>query len=812
VNSFIGRSREVDEISNLLKRTRLITITGVGGSGKTRLAHLIAGRLLQSYPDGIWLIELASLRQSTLVLETLAQVLGLPERSERPLMDSLIAFLKPKQMLLVLDNCEHLIDSCATLVKVLAQTCPHVCLLCTSREPLHNPGEVIWRISALSLPEIKQVSTSGEISLSESVQLFVDRARAVLPDFTLNEKNAPAVAQICRRLDGLPLALELAAARVTVLSTEQIAERLDNCFSLLTTGSRTALTRQKTLRATLDWSYDLLSDQERLLFRRLAVFAGGFDLDAVSALEKNKEGEVLDLLAGLVDKSLVLAEEGSVQVRYHLLEPVRQYAEYWLGRSGEAKHVRRHHRDWFLARVEQANNALGGTQHNFWVAYLERELDNIRAALGWCLREPEEEIAGILLANALWQFWLLRGYLVEGRRWLDLCLQQTSDPTALRAETLLHAYALSIRQAEFATASGQNMVEKSLSIYRILSDTQGINSALQMYGIQAYMASDFVRARSSFSESRDLSQKDGQGFDYVLAMHSLGILAQAQGDLTSARQHLEESLTLLRGLDDQQGITFSMLNLVAMELPFKGDGQILIVDEETWVLLRTLSTSTVAGYVLANLASLSRLEGANKRAHSFLEESYELFQRIGDKAGFGQVLGQIGNLHRSEGSYEQAHAFLEKSLAVRQELGDHRGIGRTLNNLGVLTMVEGFYQQAQALFEQSMSHFADMGDTVGIAATIDNQGHLALFESDYSRARVLYTESRVIYQKSGDLIRASAAPTMHQGIAAQAAGDFAAARSSFEESLNLYTQLGDHRGIDRLKRLLANLEQSNLTS
>jgi predicted ATPase len=674
---------------------------------------------------------------------------------------------------------------------------------------LHIPGEVIWRISSLSLPDVQQVSNSNEISRSESVQLFADRARAVLPDFTLTEQNASAVAQICCRLDGIPLALELAAARVTVLSSEQIATRLDNCFSLLTTGSRTALTRQQTLKATLDWSYQLLSDSERALFRQLAVFAGGFDLDAVNAQESGAEGEVLDLLANLVDKSLVVAVERAGQVRYHLLEPVRQYAEYWLEHSGEVRHMRRHHRDWFLARAEQANSALWGTRHSFWMTYLEREHDNLRAALGWCLRETGEVMAGLSLAGALWQFWLLRGHLVEGRRWLELYLKEAPAPTALSAETLLHAYALSIRQAEFAATTGRTMIEQSLSIYRDLDDIHGVNRALQMYGIQAYMAGDCGRARTTFGESRALAQKAGQVADYALAIYSLGVVEHAQGNFPLAREHLEESLALLRGLEDQPDIAFSLLNLATMELPFDAAGQVLIVDEETWVLLRTLSTSAATGYVLANLGSLARLEGAPERAHTYLEESKVLFQRLGDKAGLGQVLGQIGNLCRSERNYDQARVFLEQSLALRQELGDQRGIGRTLNNLGVLAMVEGDYRQAAALFEQSMAYFAAMADTVGITATFDNQGHLALFDGDYRRARMLYAESLATYHERGNLIRGAAAPMMHQGIAARVAGDYAAARTSFEVSLALYTQLGDQRGIARLRHLLGNVSQSD---
>jgi len=812
VNSFVGRAHELAEITHLLKRFRLITITGVGGSGKTRLALQIANLMLQQFSDGVWLIELASVRQAALVPEVVAQTLGLPEQPGQPVLEMLVAFLKPKHVLLLLDNCEHLIESCATLAQCLVEACPRAYLLCTSREPLHIPGEVLWRISSLALPDARQGADPGTIGQSESVQLFVDRARAVLPSFSLTENNALAVAHICRRLDGLPLALELAAARMAALSVAQIVERLDNCFSLLTAGHRTALTRQQTLKATLDWSYDLLPAAERALFRWLAVFAGGFDLAAAEAVgtgEGFEAGKVLDLLTSLVDKSLVVAEMQGDQMRYRLLEPVRQYAEHWLASSGETRQARKQHRDWYLHLVEQANAGLWGERHTFWVACLERELDNVRAALGWCLREPGWALTGLSLAGVLWQFWLLRGYLAEGRRWLELLLAQAPEPTASRAAMLLHLYTFTLRQAEYAATAVQALVEQSLSIARALQDPQSTSLALHMYGIQAYMVGDFERARASFRESLTLAQPHVHVAESAFATYSLGVLAWAQGDFPLAWERLEEIASLLRGGKNQPHPTCCLLNLATLELPFGESSQTLLVDEETWVVLRAMNTSTMLGYVLANLGTLARLEGEMDRAHAYLEEGKALFEQIGDKAGLSQILGQLGNLYRSEQRFEQARSFLEQSLALRYELGDRRGIGRTLNNLGLLAMARGDFQQAHALYEKSMALFESMGDTVGIMATLDNQGHLALFEHNFEHARLLYTERLGYSRRLGDIRRGEAVPLMHLGIVMQALGDHTAARANYDACLARLIQLGDQRGAARLRHLLETLSQEH---
>src|SRR5215207_2916670 len=442
--SFVGREREVVEVKRELAMTRLLTLTGAGGSGKTRLALEVAKDLLGTYPDGAWLIELAALSEEVLVPQAVAAALGMREQPGRPLTDTLVDALRENKMLLVLDNCEHLIDAVAQLAETLLGSCPGLRVLATSREAFSIVGESVWQVPSLSVPDSRHPSTVEYMAGFESVRLFVERARRRASAFVLTPRNVRAVVEICWRLDGIPLAIELAAARARVLSVEQIAERLDDCFRLLTVGSRTALLRHRTLRATIDWSYELLSEDERRLFRRLAVFAGGFTLEMAEAIcsgENLKEDEVLDLLSHLVEKSLVVVQELSGEMRYRLLETVRQYGWEKLEESGEVDPIRRRHANFFLALAQEIEPRIEPKIHNadrhMWLERLEIEHGNLRAALRWAVDMGKAE-TGLRLASALFWFWHMRGYLKEGRSWFDRALAEVPERTAVRAEALYH--------------------------------------------------------------------------------------------------------------------------------------------------------------------------------------------------------------------------------------------------------------------------------------------------------------------------------------------------------------------------------------
>jgi len=397
MTSFVGREQEMLEAKRLIPMTRLLTLVGAGGSGKTRLALEVARDLRGAYPDGVWMVELAPLSEPGLLAQEMAGALGVTELSGEPLADTLADFLGGKEILLVLDNCEHLIEAAARLAEYLLHWCPRLRVLATSREPLGIAGEVVWQVVPLSLPDRDEPASVVGLMRYEALRLFVDRARLRLPDFELTEKNAGAVARVCRKLGGIPLAIELATARMGALAVEQVAQRLETSLDVLKGASRTAAARQRTLRATLDWSHDLLSESERALFRRLSVFAGGWTLEAAEAVCSGggvEVKDVLDLLGALVDKSLVVAgATSSGALRYRMLEPIRQYAQEVLEQGGQAEEVQGQHGAFFLVLAEEAEPELAGTTQGVWVERLEAEHDNMREALSWFLERGEGETA-----------------------------------------------------------------------------------------------------------------------------------------------------------------------------------------------------------------------------------------------------------------------------------------------------------------------------------------------------------------------------------------------------------------------------------
>src|SRR5919107_2985803 len=392
LSSFVGREKELTEVKRLLENNRLLTLTGPGGCGKTRLALLSASELVEGFEDGVWMVELASLAEPSLVPQAVASTLGVRERPGSSLTGALSDYLRTRKVLLILDNCEHLIDACADLAEAWLRTCPGLCVLATSREALGITGEIARPVPSLSLPDLRRLPDIDSLPRYESARLFVERAASVKANFKLTEQNAPAVAQVCYRLDGIPLAIELAAARTKVLSVEEIADRLSESFGLLSAGSRKAMPRHRTLHATMDWSHELLGRKERALFRRLSVFAGDFALEAAESVcvgEDLERDEMLELLSHLVDKSLVVVREQDGETRYRLLQTVHQYGREKLSESGEAGQVQEWHARYYLRLAEEAEPELKGEQQVAWLERLEQERDNLRATMRWLLARGE---------------------------------------------------------------------------------------------------------------------------------------------------------------------------------------------------------------------------------------------------------------------------------------------------------------------------------------------------------------------------------------------------------------------------------------
>lgn len=560
LTSFVGREREMVRVKDLLSSTCLLTLTGSGGCGKTRLALQLAGSVVEEYPDGVWLVELAALSEPALVPQTVARTLRIREDPGRPLLSTLLDQLRSRKLLLVLDNCEHLGTECAKLAETLLRYCPSITILATSREPLRIVGETTCRVPSLSFPERLSTPPVNDFMEYEAIRLFVERAAAVQASFALTPQNAAAVAAVCRHLDGIPLAIELAAARAQMLSAEQIAARLDDRFRLLTRSSRTVPPRHQTLRAAMDWSYGLLSESEQTLFRRFAAFAGGWTLEAAEAVcagDGIQSDQVLDVLSRLIDKSLVIFEQRGKVTRYRQLETVRQYAHDLLSATEEMQAVRDRHQRWFLDMAERAAAALKEADQGIWLNRLDAEHDNLRAVLERAMESGQHDI-GLGLAVALWRFWLARGYAEEGRRWLDaLLLGSGAAPAALRAKALNAVGNIAMTgQNDYAAA--RMYLEESLAIRRAVGDAEGVAQALLNLGIVASGQGDHVTARELFRESRGLCQELGDRWSVALALNNEGHAAFRQGDLAAARSLLQQSQAAFRELGDKARLAMAL--------------------------------------------------------------------------------------------------------------------------------------------------------------------------------------------------------------------------------------------------------------
>ncbi|MGH2347813.1 MAG: ATP-binding protein, partial [Chloroflexota bacterium] len=682
LSSFVGRAWEQAELRQLLDRTRLLTLTGPGGCGKTRLALALAEERAAAGSVEVRLVELAPVDTGTDVTRATARVLGLREESGRPLLDTLVAHLADHPILLILDNCEQVLEACAALAHGLLRACPGLRILATSRERLGLTGETVWPVPPLSLPTLDGRSSLAHLAQAEAVQLFIERVRGVRPGFALTERNGAAVAQICRQLDGMPLALELAAARAATLTMEQIAERLDDRFGLLIAGNRGALPRHQTLRAALDWSWDLLRKEEQALLRRLAVFVGGWTARAAETVCAAEElpspgiegGKVVDLLDGLIAKSLAqIVETADGEVRYGLLETMRQYGLERLAQAGELTKVRDRHLRWCVALAEEAVPALAGPEQQTWVNRLEAEHDNFRAALTWSEQECRHPISGLRLASALWRFWLVHGHLAEGRRRLDHALTMAdAAPIATRAAALWGAGNLAHRHGDFAQAG--LLHRQSLALFRELRDERGIANSLNGVGLVAWSLGEYGQAMTAFEESLSLRRELDDWSGIATALSNLGCVARSMGDYRRARALFEEALTLDRVQGHKLNSAIAMSNLGSV-LERQGDhGRGAALHRESLALFRELGDTTGIAMALGNVGSPAHPRADFAQAKELLEESLSLFRDMGDIQGISGATAKLGNLAYRQGEYSQAERLYTESLTLSRQVGEKEGI------------------------------------------------------------------------------------------------------------------------------------------
>ena len=719
--TFVGRDRELAELRRLQAGTRLLTLTGSGGCGKTRLSLQLAADSLEQFPDGAWLVEFASLADPGLVPQTVATELGLKEVPGEPISLTLAEHLKDKRLLLLLDNCEHLLDGCAQLANALLRKCAQVSIIASSREALGMGGEQSFRVPSLSIPDVDPAHTPDSVALFDAVQLFIDRAQLARPDFEINQQNAATLASICYRLDGIPLAIELAAARVRSMALEEINQRLDQRFSLLTGGPRTALPRQQTLRSLIDWSYDLLNATEQALFCRLALFSGGWTLEAAEqvcggdSVDIVEATLVLDLLTSLTDKSLVLAEERSGTTRYRLLETVRQYARDRLLDSGAAGTWRDRHLAYFLAVAKAAEPHLTGADQKAWLDRLETEHDNFRSALTWSSAAGSDSASGLALAGALFQFWNVRGFFGEGYGVLSglLAREPTAQAAETRAKAVHAAGVMAWRQGDYPVA--WKLHEESLAIRRTLGDRNGIAASLNSLGALAYDENDYPAARAMYEESLAIRRELGDRWGIAVSLNNLGNVASDQNDYATARASYEASLAMMRELGDQRGIANALNNL-------------------------------------GRLASRQRDYAAARALH---EESLSIRRELGDRWGIASSLNNLGNVAYAQGDYVAARTLDQQSLVVQHALGDRRGIAYTMESLAAVAYclacpaaAARIWGAAERLWDEIGSRPAPSGQSRAndaVEAARDATANDAALKLDWAQGRAMTLQQAVDY-------------------------------------------------------------------
>jgi predicted ATPase/DNA-binding XRE family transcriptional regulator len=798
--SFIGRAAEVAMLKDLLQRpqVRLVTLTGPGGSGKTRLALRAAANLLDEFTDGVFFVSLAALTDPQVVPSAIAAALALREREGHGPMDAVLDYLSGRNMLLVLDNIEHLPDA-SELLPELLEHCPNLHLLVTSRAVLHLSWEVIVEVQPLAVPDPGSSIDLQALSRYEGVALFIERARAADPAFAVTGQDASAVAEICCRLDGLPLAIELAAARLRVLPPQALLGRLSNRLTFLTGGARDRPTRQQTLRATLDWSYSLLDDSEQRLFARLAVFAGGCTLEAAEAVgalatdaESGDAASVLDCAASLIDKSLLRRNDPAPSPEPHMrmLDTIREYALERLADSGEEAIVRRQHATYFLSLAEQAAAELKGPRRTTWLNRLEDEHDNLRAALRWAKEQREVQI-GLRLAVALEQFWELRSYLSEGARWLAELLAITEDE-----EPQLKAAALRIagnRTFAFDIASAAELTERSLALYRQLADERGAAEALHQRGLVAFYQADYGLAADCLAESLALARGLGDTNLVNRWLWSLTWPGSGQddisGDIAETKKLAEESLERSQQLKDPRGVCAALEALLYVARMEGDRARVQFLIEEFLAQLRHTDLHPDAdirerleriAFEIERMAIEMPPLATHEQAMALLEQGHALTLRDGDRRAAAHLGVTLALFAREQGWFVRADSFLEESLVVFRELEDVMGIARALIGLADVARDQRDGERGIVFSQEGLARARECGDVLLTGYALHNMGVAAWQQGDHAQANSLFAAALVALDQRGE---AGSEVLASIGLMALDRRDFSAARKAFTDSL-----------------------------
>jgi predicted ATPase/DNA-binding SARP family transcriptional activator len=731
--SFVGRRRELRALTSALDRTRLLTVIGPGGAGKTRLAVELARQraALPRNADGVWLVDLAGVTDRSLVASAVASALGLSLAGGRPPATALVDQLTGRRLLLVLDNCEHLLSTVSPLAAEVLVRCPDVVVMATSREPLDVAGELAWRTPSLDLPREADAATPVELAAVESVHLFVDRAGAAAPAFVLDEMTAPAVVAICRRLDGIPLALELAAARLAHLSVHQVSDRLDDALAVLAGRRHGLLDRQQTLAATLDWSHDLLDEQERVAFRRLAVFAGGFDLDAADEL--SGVHQIIDTLGHLVDKSLVAADLTGAVARYRLHEVVRQYAEARLIEAGEIDDARGRHRAWFAGEAGRHDPDRGVPVVLEPSTWFDLEQDNLRAALVSAVRH--DPCLGLQLATSTWRFWMSRGQIADPLTWLTDALRGCADVSPLRSRALFGTGVLHIRRGQIAPLLAVG--EEIAAVERLIGHDVDRADATWQRAVFSLMAHDWQLASELSAEAVALASVDAAVA--VSARQVAGLLALGVGELEAAAQHFAVASAALADVPRTAPPFFSVMSISCLT---DARGEVpATVAEESMLLGRRVGTAQAAGYLAVATATVERLAGRVDAALGLLGEAIERFGVLGDVYGSAFAASQRAHTLRWTGDLDAAIQCFDQAEELRSSLRDVRAVAMTVAGRIVVDAMLGRGAAARQRAGEVVEGMRRTGDVPGTALTLNNAALVEALLGDDQAALPLLAES-----------------------------------------------------------------------
>ncbi len=677
LTSFIGRDNEITSVKDFVRNSRLVTLTGTGGSGKTRLALQSVADLIDEYDNGVWIADFAPLNDSKLIPQAILQALAVKEELHSSAEDTLLRHLEDKQVILILDNCEHVIESAAKFAEKILKKCSKVRIVATSREELKCSGEVIHNVLPLSTPNPEKIVSPEELIQFEAVRLFIERALAVDSNFRVTDSNASAVAKICYKLDGIPLAIELAASRVKSLSAEKIAVRLDDRFRLLSGGRRTALPRQQALRALIDWSHDLLNENEKILWRRVSVFSGGFELEAaekICAIDKIAESEIFDLLVSLVEKSIVIHDVYTE--RYRLLESIKYYGKEKLEEAGELAKVCDKHLEFFKSVLSANEISQSKIVEKKNLDNLERDHINILQAHQWAQKNnllPDE----LEIVSAMSQFWHIRGYFSEAKNLLEKVVDRTGEVRNSHRGNVLrrlgYIYSLQGQHEE-----AMKMLEESLKVYEEISDEKNAAACLNNLGLAAQTRGHHEMAAEFYSRSLEVRERISDKHGICASLNGLGMLAYEKGDYESAKQRFERLLDISREIGDREGIGIGLNNL---------------------------------GNIYLHLCEYSNAQKA-------LEESLGLMKEFGNKWGVSIALLNLGAVALSNNDIDKAKEFYEESLMIKQEAGDAKGIVYAKNGLAKIALKTLDFVLAEELYKESLSRIRDNYDATAFAGCI----------------------------------------------------------------------------------------------